>query len=483
MKRPSLRTGIVCALLAVLLLSPFVEPAVADTSTSLDMSNDEADAELDGSIALSSSLENTTSETVDAVSNVTNSTVGAITDTTAGVVNETTDAVDDTTDVGENTTDTVDDSSSADATNETATVPSTDEKPTDVVVNDSDLSTVTDGAGWLLNESDGDGLVDLLVLDALGLGELIDAQTLSSPTLKPEPPSLPGDERSSDTSGGDGSPNDSSNGSENDPTATAPERTPSSEPTVETNRTAEPTSEVTEPTETPVATESPSTENESTAAVPLSFGWLDTSVLVDNAPSMGLALLAIAAKPIYGAVAGAFAIVADLMWRMAAVLRYSRRDGSDPLEHETRDELYDLVVSEPGIAMSAVADSLETPLSTTRHHIRVLETERIITTKKQRGNRRLYPLGADDELMLTTLDQPAMDVLHAVERRETATVGDVVEDTEKSYSTVSYHLSRLAEEGWIEQEKKGRQTVSQVTRTAKSKLKASTTVSERATAD
>ena len=192
-------------------------------------------------------------------------------------------------------------------------------------------------------------------------------------------------------------------------------------------------------------------------------GGFDPAASLAVAPSLGTALLAVAARPWVGLLSGAASGIAGWFGRAFVLFRYRSRDGSDPLEHETRARIHDLVAESPGRTLSDLSTELDTPLSTVRHHVKILERERVVVTRKLRGNRRLYPLGAENaELVAALREDSSAAVLAALHEQGRATVGDVVDRVEKSYSTVSYHLSRLADEGLVVQEREGRTTVSRL---------------------
>ena len=192
-------------------------------------------------------------------------------------------------------------------------------------------------------------------------------------------------------------------------------------------------------------------------------GGFDPAAPLDVAPALGTALFAVAARPGVGALSGAASAVSGWAGRAFVLFRYRSRDGSDPLEHETRERIHDLVGESPGRTLTGLSEALDTPLSTVRHHVKILERERVVVSRKLRGNRRLYPLGAENEELAAALqEESSAAVLETLHEQGRATVGDVVDRVEKSYSTVSYHLSRLADEGLVVQERDGRQTVSRL---------------------
>ncbi|WP_101297721.1 winged helix-turn-helix transcriptional regulator [Halegenticoccus soli] len=138
------------------------------------------------------------------------------------------------------------------------------------------------------------------------------------------------------------------------------------------------------------------------------------------------------------------------------LLGYSRHDESSPLENDVRKRVYETIASAPGTYVSEIAERTDTPRSTVRYHIKVLERERLIFGEKIRGKQRFFPVGAERvELTAALDDDAAATVLDAVARLAPATVSEVASEVDRTPGTVSYHLSRLEEAGLIEQERDG----------------------------
>ena len=150
-------------------------------------------------------------------------------------------------------------------------------------------------------------------------------------------------------------------------------------------------------------------------------------------------------------------------FRFTSAFRYSRHDDSDPLEHDVRAAVHEAVVERPGLHLSGLAETTDVPLSTVRHHVRVLERERLLAGVKLRGKRRFFPMDTDDhELTAALTDEATATVLAAVARNEPASVTTLALDLDRDASTVSHHLSRLTEDGLVERERDGRQVLTRL---------------------
>lgn len=161
----------------------------------------------------------------------------------------------------------------------------------------------------------------------------------------------------------------------------------------------------------------------------------------------------------------------DRLLRMLAPLRYSRYDDSDPLEHDARASVYEVVDDAPGAYLSEVAEQADLPLSTVRHHIRVLEREDLVSGAKVRGKRRFYPAYETDiELAAALNDKPTAVVIDAVARLGTASVSDLADDLGRDPSTISHHLKRLEEDDIIVRERDGRAVMNKLSAEARTAL-------------
>jgi predicted transcriptional regulator len=189
------------------------------------------------------------------------------------------------------------------------------------------------------------------------------------------------------------------------------------------------------------------------------------TLLTNLGSSLGSALTASLA-PIAGR-----ASVLDRLIRMLAPFRYSRYDDSDPLEHDARADVYEVVNEAPGAYLSEVAEEADLPLSTARHHIRVLEREDLVSGAKVRGKRRFYPAYTQGiELAAALNDEATAAVIDAVARFGAASVSDLATELGRDPSTVSHHLKRLAEDDIIVRERDGRAVMNKLSSEARTAL-------------
>lgn len=168
-----------------------------------------------------------------------------------------------------------------------------------------------------------------------------------------------------------------------------------------------------------------------------------------------------------GALAAPVAAAGSDVWerlvRMVAPLRYSRYDDSDPLEHEVRGRMFEVVKRSPGAYLSELSEQAGVPLSTARHHVRVLEREGLLASAKVRGRRRFYPGGREDLALAAALNDGATaGVLDALARIGPSSVSALAEELDRDPSTVTHHLTRLEEDGIVLRERDGRAIVNRL---------------------
>lgn len=159
--------------------------------------------------------------------------------------------------------------------------------------------------------------------------------------------------------------------------------------------------------------------------------------------------------------------------RMVSPLRYSRHDDSDPLDHETRTRVFETIEATPGAYLSEVAHRADLPLSTTRHHVRVLEREDLLGAAKVRGKRRFYPANTTGiELAAALNDDATAALLDVVARLGAASVSTLADELGLDPSTVSHHLQRLEQDDIIVRERDGRTVMNRLGPEARSALEA-----------
>ncbi|PSQ14599.1 hypothetical protein BRD02_08520 [Halobacteriales archaeon QS_8_69_73] len=171
------------------------------------------------------------------------------------------------------------------------------------------------------------------------------------------------------------------------------------------------------------------------------------------------------------AASGYLSTLLDRLKPFVFPLRYSRYDDSDPLEHDAREQVYGIVSETPGSYLSKVSERADLPLSTTRHHMKVLEREGLVSGAKLRGKRRFYPAYAEGiELAAALNDESTASIIDALARLGAASVSDLATDLGRDPSTISHHLQRLEEDDIIAREREGRAVMNKLSPEARTAL-------------
>lgn len=148
--------------------------------------------------------------------------------------------------------------------------------------------------------------------------------------------------------------------------------------------------------------------------------------------------------------------------------------GRDGFESDARAALYAVVEAAPGIHFARAAARADVETSTARYHVRVLERDGLVESEHRLGKKRLYPVSTseDDRAVHAAVADPTTgDVLQAVEQTEPATVNAVAEALDRSESTVSEHLSRLADAGVLDRERDGNAVVARLDGAVRERLR------------
>jgi predicted transcriptional regulator len=140
--------------------------------------------------------------------------------------------------------------------------------------------------------------------------------------------------------------------------------------------------------------------------------------------------------------------------------RYYLEDNSTGIRDKrmvhTKKTIYALIANNPGLHLSKIAEMLHMRLSLAEYHLRNMEQEQLVTSLKDIGYYKRYYITSGKEgtaerkiISLLREDIPVKIVLLLL-RQPTAQHKDLLKSIDISSSTLSYHLSKLAQHGIIE---------------------------------
>ena len=164
---------------------------------------------------------------------------------------------------------------------------------------------------------------------------------------------------------------------------------------------------------------------------------------------------------------------------------YSRYASPDPLGHDLRADIHAVVTGSPGVSRAEVVDRTGSTESTVRYHGTVLVQEGLLQRATLWGELRYYPaeVDADDfELAAALQDETLAGVVDAVARHEPATGTAIADELDRAPSTVSHHLSRLADAGLVDRERDGEAVLTSLSSDVRDALDAGSTTTADPTA-
>jgi predicted transcriptional regulator len=140
---------------------------------------------------------------------------------------------------------------------------------------------------------------------------------------------------------------------------------------------------------------------------------------------------------------------------------YTRLKRDEVLDHFVRGQIYGFIVSNPGEHYSMIKDSLNVNNGTLSHHLRTLEVQGFIKSRRDGTYRRFYPVKMSipqgEGQKLSDLQIGILDIV-----RQTGADGAsqrfIADMLDASQQTVSYNLRALCRTGSVRIEHDGRRT-------------------------
>lgn len=153
-------------------------------------------------------------------------------------------------------------------------------------------------------------------------------------------------------------------------------------------------------------------------------------------------------------------VLKDWIGRLLGVFGYKRYSDDSPLEHETRERLYEFIRDSPGAYLTEISDETDVTMGTARYHLRILEFENLVVSEEVRGRRRYVPVGTEwAELEAALHDETTARIVETLASDGPDSVSGLADRLDRDPSTISHHLDRLAEDGIVERERDGRAVV------------------------
>jgi len=148
--------------------------------------------------------------------------------------------------------------------------------------------------------------------------------------------------------------------------------------------------------------------------------------------------------------------------RFAPVLGGVRRiNRSNVLNNSSRDTIFNIIRSVPGIHLNRISKDTGINLGTLRHHIDILENEKVIMAQRINGKVRFFMNGSaysDKEKTLISLLKNDIDrkIIYEILKGHPINNNSLAEKLGVCASTVSWHLKHIREKEIIEMNKDGK---------------------------
>lgn len=125
---------------------------------------------------------------------------------------------------------------------------------------------------------------------------------------------------------------------------------------------------------------------------------------------------------------------------------YTRLKKEDTLNHEVRARVYEHIVSHPGVSYATILEALELKNGTLVHHLRTLEREHYVKSKKDGKFKRFYQwgtkVGERDPRFLTDIQMEIVDIIKGTPGVSQASIANTLH---RSRQSINYQIKILAD--------------------------------------
>lgn len=146
---------------------------------------------------------------------------------------------------------------------------------------------------------------------------------------------------------------------------------------------------------------------------------------------------------------------------------FSRIPEDELLENETRQRIFDLVRTRPGIHFRGIARQLDLSLGQLEHHVTKLTRGDLLVEETTDGYSCYFAPGAVDDtvkrLATKLRTDTARAILEAVLERPGASLSAVAYNAGVSRSAATYHVGKLVDAGMVDKDRDGRSLSLEIT--------------------
>ncbi|MGB1697331.1 MAG: winged helix-turn-helix transcriptional regulator [Thermoplasmatota archaeon] len=140
---------------------------------------------------------------------------------------------------------------------------------------------------------------------------------------------------------------------------------------------------------------------------------------------------------------------------------FTRFEGQKVLEHPRRAELYGHVAEKPGIRLQDLCDETQLSRTAVTHHLRLLEQQHVIVSKRVGRSRHFYENGGryamhQKEAYALLQNERAAEIMKLIRKEPGIIQKGVCESLSLQASIAHWHIKRLHEAGLVDAVKQGR---------------------------
>jgi predicted transcriptional regulator len=139
---------------------------------------------------------------------------------------------------------------------------------------------------------------------------------------------------------------------------------------------------------------------------------------------------------------------------------YTKLHRDEVLDHFTRGQIFGYIKANPGENYNTIKESLELTNGTLSHHLKILESEDYIYSKRDKFYTRFYPKG----LKISILDAAQLNklqkiIFNTVQESPGLSQHEIVTQLGASQQVISYNLTKLVRDDLLVIDKRGREKV------------------------
>ena len=187
-------------------------------------------------------------------------------------------------------------------------------------------------------------------------------------------------------------------------------------------------------------------------------------VVVTPSPNGGWGQVPVVPVLSFAAVLAAFGGAASTetarygLFRFLVFPLYSRIRKEDVLDHFVRGQIYGYIRANPGVHFNLLRASLRVNNGTLAHHLRTLEVQGFVKSRRDRMLKRFYAMDVnipnDEGIRLSDLQARILDLVSV---GSGSTQAEIADRLNVSQQAISYNLRMMSREGMIAIERTGRE--------------------------